>query len=55
MHAAFGSDNGLSLVRHQAIIWTNDDLLSKTDLSNFFYKNSNIFMDRGSKIGNLSD
>ena len=44
-----GSDNGLSPGRCQAIIWTNAEILlirpSATNFSDFFYRNSSIFIE----------
>ena len=44
-----GSDNGLSPERHQAIIWTNAEILLigplGTNFSEIFYRNSNIFIE----------
>ena len=39
-----GSYNGLSPDRRQAITWTNAGILLETNISDFFYQNSYIFI-----------
>ena len=45
---SIGLDNGLSPIRHQAIIWTSVGLLLigplGTNFSEFFYQNTKVFI-----------